>query len=80
MTSNEPWEPHSEAFAQVEDALRSSLERGTSLHIPEPRDLDPLQVRGQDCVSQKAERGLLLEMSVMMTALRQLRTALMLNP
>ena len=38
-TSSEPWEPHSEAFAQVEDALRSTLERGTSLHIPEPRDL-----------------------------------------
>ena len=55
MTSSQPWEPHSKAFAQVEDALRSTLERGTNLLIPESRDLDPLQVRGQDCVSQKAE-------------------------
>ena len=47
MTSSQPWDPTSAHYEDVEQKLKEDLERGMSLIPQEPRDLSPLQVRGQ---------------------------------
>jgi hypothetical protein len=50
MTSNVPWEPHSQGYNIQEGKLRTQLQLGVDLYQPQTRTLYPLQVRGQDQV------------------------------
>ena len=48
MTSSQPWDPPSETFSQLEGTLQEKTDHGYDLRLKDSRDINQLQVRGQD--------------------------------
>ena len=48
MTVDSEWDPHSKDYKKLEASLRDYISSDYDLRILEPRDIYPLQVRGQD--------------------------------
>ena len=57
MTSSMEWNPKSTVHSEVESELRAALDRGTDLHLHGSRQIQPLQLRGQEAPAAVDREG-----------------------